>query len=112
MLLALDTGRARWWVVYAVAACAAFYSHYTCVFVLGVQFVWVLWAHPEARRAAVIATAAAAAGVLPWLPGLINDLPVADGQDPLRAVAVHVPATSGSTSRTGRSATRRRSPAD
>ncbi len=34
MLLALDTGRARWWVVYAVAACAAVYSHYTCVFVL------------------------------------------------------------------------------
>ncbi len=32
-----------------------------------------MWAHPEARRAAVIATAAAAAGVLPWLPGLIND---------------------------------------
>lgn len=73
MLLALDTGRARWWVVYAVAACAAVYSHYTCVFVLGAQWVWVMWAHPEARRAAVIATAAAAAGVLPWLPGLIND---------------------------------------
>ena len=62
MLLALDTGRARWWVVYAVAACAAVYSHYTCVFVLGAQWVWVMWAHPEARRAAVIATAAAAAG--------------------------------------------------
>ncbi len=73
MLLALDTGRARWWAVYAVAACAAVYSHYTCVFVLGAQWAWVMWAHPEARRAAVIATAAAAAGVLPWLPGLIND---------------------------------------
>jgi mannosyltransferase len=73
MLLAVDTGRARWWVVYAVAACAAFYSHYTCAFVLGVQWVWVMWAHPPARRAASIATAAAAVGVLPWLPGLIND---------------------------------------
>lgn len=73
MLLALDTGRRRWWVLYAVAACAAFYSHYTCAFVLGAQWVWVMWAHPRARRAAVMATAAAAAGVLPWLPGLIND---------------------------------------
>jgi Dolichyl-phosphate-mannose-protein mannosyltransferase len=73
MLLALDTGRARWWVLYAVAACSAFYSHYTCAFVLGAQWVWVMWAHPAARRAAVIATAGAAAGVLPWLPGLIND---------------------------------------
>jgi hypothetical protein len=73
MLLALDTGRARWWVLYAVASCAAVYAHYTAVFVLGAQWLWVMWAHPEARRAAVIATAAAAAGVLPWLPGLIND---------------------------------------
>jgi hypothetical protein len=74
MLLALDTGRARWWVLYAVSACAAFYSHYTCAFVLAAQLVWLLWAHPAARRAAVIATAGAAAGVLPWVPGLINDL--------------------------------------
>lgn len=73
MLLAVDTGRARWWVLYAVAACAAFYSHYTCAFVLGAQWVWVMWAHPAARRAALIATAAAAAGVLPWLPGLVRD---------------------------------------
>ena len=35
MLLAIDTGRRRWWVLYAVCSCAAFYTHYTCVFVLG-----------------------------------------------------------------------------
>ncbi len=74
MLLALDTGRARWWGLYAVSVCAAFLSHYTSAFVLGVQVVWVLWFHPEARRAILIASLAAAGGVLPWVPGLINDL--------------------------------------
>jgi mannosyltransferase len=74
MLLALDTGRARWWVLYAISSCAAFYSHYTSAFVLGAQLLWVLWTAPHARRAAVLANVAAAAGVIPWLPGLINDL--------------------------------------
>src|SRR5581483_2646734 len=73
MLLALDTRRARWWVVYAVASCAAFYCHYTCVFVLGAQLLWVVWSHPEARRPAFLANIGAAVGVVPWLPGLIND---------------------------------------
>ncbi len=73
ILLALDTGRTRWWIVYAGSACAAFYLHYTCLFVLALQFAWVLWAHPQARRAVILASLAAAAGVLPWLPGLIND---------------------------------------
>jgi 4-amino-4-deoxy-L-arabinose transferase-like glycosyltransferase len=73
MLQALDTGRTRWWVLYAVSACAAFYSHYTCVFVLAGQLLWLLWARPEARRAMLVASAAAAVGVLPWTPGLIND---------------------------------------
>jgi uncharacterized membrane protein len=37
--------RARWWVLYAASSCFAVYSHYTAVFVLGAQLVWVLWAH-------------------------------------------------------------------
>ncbi len=74
MLLAVDTRRRRWWVAYAVCVCGAFYSHYTCFFVLLVQLAWLLWAHPEVRRPALIANLAAAVAVLPWLPGLINDL--------------------------------------
>lgn len=73
MLLAVDGGRARWWVAYAVATAAAVYTHYTCVFLLAVQFLWLLWTHPEARRAAVLSTGAAAAGFLPWLPGALAD---------------------------------------
>jgi hypothetical protein len=73
MLLAVETGRRRWWVIYAVSSCAAFYTHYTCAFVLAVQFLWLVWARPEARRPALIANVAAAAGVLPWITGLMND---------------------------------------
>jgi Dolichyl-phosphate-mannose-protein mannosyltransferase len=74
MLVAVDTRRARWWVVYAVSSCAAVYTHYTCVFALAAQFLWLLWAHPEARKPALIANIGAAVAFLPWLSGLRNDL--------------------------------------
>jgi hypothetical protein len=74
MLLALDTRRWGWWAAYAVASAAAVYSHYTCVFALGAQLLWLLWAHPEARRAAIVANVAAAILFLPWWSGLKGDL--------------------------------------
>lgn len=73
MLLALDTGRTRWWVLYGASSCAAIYTHYTSGFVLGAQFVWIVWTSPGARRPAVLANLGAAIALLPWLPGLIND---------------------------------------
>jgi Dolichyl-phosphate-mannose-protein mannosyltransferase len=95
MLLALDTGQRRWWVLYAVSACVAFYSHYTSVFLLGAQFVWLLWARPDARRAMLVASLGAAAGVLPWLPGLINDsrsptLKILQALSPFRANDIRI----------------------
>ncbi|MEK6326352.1 MAG: glycosyltransferase family 39 protein [Actinomycetota bacterium] len=74
LLAGVDDGRARWWVAYAACACAAVYTHYTAVFALGAQFLWLLWAHPEARRAALLASLGATAGFLPWISGLIADL--------------------------------------
>ena len=74
MLLALDTGRRRWWVLYALCSAAAFYTHYTSLFVLGAQLAWLVWAEPRARRAALIASAGAALLAVPWIPGLIQDL--------------------------------------
>ena len=74
MLLALKTGRIAWWLGFAAATCLAMYSHYTAAFVLAGQLGWLLWAHPEARRAALLATAAAAAAFLPWIAGLLADL--------------------------------------
>ncbi|MGI8572767.1 MAG: glycosyltransferase family 39 protein [Solirubrobacteraceae bacterium] len=74
MLRALDTGKARWWVAYAVCSCAAFYTHYTCAFYLLAQFLWLVWAHREAVRPALIANAGAVLVLAPWAHGLINDL--------------------------------------
>jgi hypothetical protein len=73
VLLALDTGRARWWVLYGATSCLAMYSHYTAAFVLIAQVLWVLWRHPTARRAVLLANAGAAAVYAPWIPGWIKD---------------------------------------
>jgi hypothetical protein len=72
-LRAIDGGGRRWWTVYALSSCAAMYTHYTAAFGLATVFVWLVWAHPPARRAALLSNAAAVVGVLPWLSGLIND---------------------------------------
>jgi hypothetical protein len=74
LLAATDEGRVGWWVVYAAASCAAMYTHYTVAFVLAAQLLWLLWARPEARGAALLANAGAAIGFLPWLSGLGADL--------------------------------------
>ncbi len=73
MLLALDTRRPAWWVLYAVCSCGAVYTHVTSVFVLAAQFLWLCWARPEARRAAVIANLGAVAGLAPWTAGFYRD---------------------------------------
>jgi len=74
MLTAVERGGLRWWAAYAACTCGAVYTHYTSIFALAAQLGWLLWAHPEARRAALAASAAAAVGFLPWLSGLQGDL--------------------------------------
>jgi hypothetical protein len=74
VLLAVERGGRRWWVLFAVASCAAVYSHYTSVFALAGLLGWTLWAHPAARRPALLATAAAGIAFLPWVPGLRGDM--------------------------------------
>jgi hypothetical protein len=74
LLLAAERGGIGWWALYAACACGAVYSHYTSVFALAAQLGWLLWAHPHARRPALLASAAAAIGFLPWLSGLRADL--------------------------------------
>ncbi|MGA7397608.1 MAG: glycosyltransferase family 39 protein [Solirubrobacterales bacterium] len=74
MLKADETGRVRWWVAYAVLSCLAMYSHYTAVFILLAQFLWLFFLRTESRKASVIACAGAALFYLPWIPGLRADL--------------------------------------
>lgn len=74
LLVAAEGGRTRWWVAYAVFACGAVYTHYTSVFALAGQLGWLLWAYPGARRPALVASAAAALGFVPWISGLQGDL--------------------------------------
>ena len=74
LLNAVRDGRTGWWVAYAACSCAAVYTHYTSAFPLAAQLLWVLWAHPEARKAAILANVGALVAFLPWLDGLRNDL--------------------------------------
>ena len=80
LLTAVERGGRRWWVAYAACAALAAYAHYTSVFCLGAQLAWVLWAHPPARKAALLATAGALLAYLPWLPGFIDDLNMPDSR--------------------------------
>jgi len=65
-------GGTKWWALYAVASCAAMYTHYTSVFLLVVQFAWALATQPSARRSLLAANAAATVGFLPWVPSLFE----------------------------------------
>jgi uncharacterized membrane protein len=95
MLAAIEDGRARWWVAYGACSCMAVYTHYTVVFLLGAQLLWLIWSHPEARRPALFANAGAIVAFLPWLSGVINDFtsPTTDilsALQPLNAHSVRV----------------------
>lgn len=73
MLLAVRGGGTRWWVLYGLFSCLCMYTHYTTAFVLGAQLLWLLWAHPEARRVALLANVGAALAFAPWVPSVLED---------------------------------------
>jgi hypothetical protein len=74
LLKAVRTNAAWWWVVYAVSSAAAIYTHYTAVFLLGLQILWAAVFHRRAWKGLLITNAAVALAYLPWLPGLREDL--------------------------------------
>jgi 4-amino-4-deoxy-L-arabinose transferase-like glycosyltransferase len=73
LLRGLETSRPSSWAVYAVLSCAAIYTHYSAVFVLGAQLLWAFIGYPDARRALIAANAAAAIGFAAWVPALIKN---------------------------------------
>jgi mannosyltransferase len=70
LLKALDSRSWAWWFVYALAAAAAAYTHYTSVFVLALQAAWSLWAARDRIRGPVLANVLIVLLYVPWLPHL------------------------------------------
>ena len=95
LLRGVRGGGRTWWAIYAVAVCAAAYTHFTSVFALAALFIWALVTQPQARRPLVLATAAAAVGYLPELP-LLNRISQSPGTsiygsiDPLTLHSAHI----------------------
>jgi uncharacterized membrane protein len=70
LLKALDSRSWTWWLVYALAAAAAAYTHYTSAFVLAVQAAWSLWAARDRIRTPLLANLLIVLLYVPWLPHL------------------------------------------
>lgn len=73
LLHAIRSPARGWWVAYAVLGALAMYSHYTAAFPLLAQLLWVLWAAPGCRTAALLANLLALVLYLPWLSGMLAD---------------------------------------
>lgn len=64
----------RWpWVVYAALTAATVYTHYTSVFAIGAQALWVALFHRRAVLPLLACYASAAIAFLPWLGELRKD---------------------------------------
>ncbi len=86
LLNAARTRETRWWILYVAATAGAAYTHYTCIFVLGVQALWSIWRCRDRLRQPLIANGVAALLYLPWLPHLRGkELGVIGGLYPLTA---------------------------
>lgn len=73
MLSALEEGGAWRWGLFALAAWAALFSHYTAVFVLAAAVGWAAWTRRDRLRELALACAVVALGLLPWLPSFLDD---------------------------------------
>jgi mannosyltransferase len=72
LVLALESSRRRWWVLYAVTGCLALYAHYFAIFALIAQGGWALWTHRERFWKLVLANAAIVVGYVPWLLAFLD----------------------------------------
>jgi Dolichyl-phosphate-mannose-protein mannosyltransferase len=91
LLMAVETGRARWWVAYALSMAAAAYTHYTVAFVLLGLFGWAFIARPESRKPLLLSGVGVVLLYVPWIPELLDDRnePAAHVIDVLLPLTVH-----------------------
>ena len=68
LLRAVERGGVWAWAAWAVTACLILYTHYTGIYVLLGEALWVMVLHPERRRGLLLAGAGVALAYLPWLP--------------------------------------------
>jgi mannosyltransferase len=73
LLTALERGGWMRWGLFALAAWAALFSHYTAIFVLAAEVIWAAWARRDRVRELALACAAVALALLPWLPSFLDD---------------------------------------
>jgi mannosyltransferase len=73
LLAALERGGWMRWGLFALAAWAALFSHYTAIFALAAEVIWAAWARRDRARELALACGAAALALLPWLPSFLDD---------------------------------------
>ncbi len=62
-----------WWLAFALLTTAAMYTHYTSIFVIGAQFLWIVLFHRKSLGWLIAAGVAAGTLFAPWFPELVND---------------------------------------
>ena len=72
LLVALDSERRVWWLLYAVAGCLVLYAHYFGVFPLIAQGAWAMVTRRDRWRAIVAAYAGIVVGYIPWLLAFLD----------------------------------------
>jgi mannosyltransferase len=93
LVKAVRTSGRGWWLLYALAAAAAAYSHYTSVFVLAVQAGWSLWVRRDRLREPLLANLLIVLVYIPWLPHVRSRELVIGALTPLNAHGVLVDLT-------------------
>lgn len=91
LLRALDGGGRGRWLVYAVMATAALYTHYIAILTLVPQAAWALVAHRERLREQLLAHGLVLMAFVPWLPSLV----VQSGHSGTEAAFIHLAAPVG-----------------
>jgi mannosyltransferase len=90
LVRALEGGRRGWWIAYVLSSCLVFYTHYTGVFLLVAQAAWAAWAHRQRLRDLLLANAAVAIALMPWLPAYLEQRRLALGFEYLAQSALPV----------------------